>query len=183
MAVVNRPEVQLAMYRDRERVIVRSVQGAAAIERRDGRYRYVPLDADVLDYAPVLEHLALEGRTDAEGFVADRDWLTATIGHEWPDAPPRLWKAFDNLVVNTPDVMLTLQDGYCTGLGFLELFISMASTHGGLNQVNSATFVMSTTGRAQTLLRSEEVLSAIAPGMLEQFNATRGATSSREAPP
>jgi hypothetical protein len=157
------------MYKQGDRVIVCSGRGSAAVEHRAGRFRYQPLDADVLDYGDVIHQLQNQGKADADGFVADRDWLDATLEHEWPDAPPRLWKAFDGLTLNTPDLMVTLDDGYCTGLGFLELFISMASTHGGLNQLNSATFLMSTTGRANRPLRSDEIFPCIAPGFVEQY--------------
>lgn len=168
-ALLTRNEVQLVMYKLEDRVIVRSDQATAAIEHRDHQFRYVPLSGDVLNYNNVVDQLQNQGKMNAEGFVSDRDWFEATLDHEWPDAPPRLWRAFDGLTINTPDVMVTLNDGYCTGMGFLELFISMASTHGGLNQLNSATFVMSTTGHANWPMRSDQILPCIAPGLVEQF--------------
>ena len=168
-ALLARDEVQLAMYRRDDCVIVRNARGSAAIHHRDGRFQYEPLDADVLGYEVVVQRLRAAGKLDAHGFAADRDWFEQTVNHEWPDAPPRLWKAFDGLTVNTPDLMLTLNDGYCTGMGFLELFISMESTHGGLNQLNSATFIMTTTGFAERSMRSDEILPRIAPGLIQQF--------------
>jgi hypothetical protein len=168
-ALLTRDEVQLVMYRLEGRVTIRSDQATAVIECRDDRFRYVPLNGDVLDYRKVIDQLQRQGKMDADGYVTDRDWFEATLDHEWPDAPLRLWRAFDGLTTNTPDVMVTLEDGYCTGMGFLELFISMASTHGGLNQVNSATFVMSTTARTARPMRSDEILPCIAPGLVEQL--------------
>jgi hypothetical protein len=168
-AVVRRPEIELAVYLSQDRVIVQDALGSATIEHRDGRLRYVPSDRDVLHYRSVIDRLAAEGKVDADGMIAADDWFAATLDHEYPDAPPRLWSAFHGLVTNTPDVMLTLRAGSCTGLGFLEWFISMQSTHGGLNQTDSATFVMSTTGRAAKALRSGEVLDTIEPGLIEQL--------------
>ena len=62
--------------------------------------------------------------------------------------------------------MITTRDGYCAGRRDFEGFIKMASTHGSLNQVNSATFIMSMTGRVTKPLRSREVLSVIEPGFV-----------------
>jgi hypothetical protein len=158
------PQIQLAMYMDGQRVIVRDSQGAAAIECRQRKLRYVPLDADVLKYAPVVEALRASGKADADGFVADNDWFSATLDHQFPDAPRRVWDAFHGTVVHPPEVMLTLKDGYCAGLPEYEKFIHMASTHGGLNQINSATFVMTMTGRVKGPMKSKQVLSVLEPG-------------------
>jgi len=67
--------------------------------------------------------------------------------------------------VHPPDVVLTIHDGYCCGTPTLEKFITMASTHGGLNQVNSATFLMTMTGRAtKTAIRSKDIIPTVEPG-------------------
>lgn len=164
--VLRRHEVQLAMYMQQDCVIVRDSQGSASIEMRDGRLRYRPVDRDVLDYNSVLEKLRNDGRVSADGFVADEVFFTATVDHEWPDAPRRIWDAFHGQVVNPPDLMLSIRDGYCCGHASLERFITMASTHGGLNQVNSATFLLTMTGRAEGPLRSRDVMATIEPGYL-----------------
>lgn len=161
--LLRRSEIELVTYLSGERVIVRDGEGTAAIAHRAGAFRYVPMDHDVLGYEQVLQTLRSEGLVDEEGFVSDRTWFDATVDHEWPDAPRRLWDAFHGLAVNTPDLMLTYRDGYCTGLGFLDMFIDMASTHGGLDQQESAAFVMSMTGRARTPLRMSEVMETIEP--------------------
>jgi hypothetical protein len=162
-ALLARQEVQLAVYRDGERVLVRDRAGCAAIEERAGRLRYAPLTGDVLGYGPLLETLAREGRVDADGFVSERDWLLATADHEWPDAPPRLWEAFHGLVDSTPDVMFTLVDGHCAGAPYMERWIDMQSTHGGLNQVNSDAVVLTMIHPLEEPLRSRYVMAAIEP--------------------
>lgn len=181
-ALLARHEVQLAMYQDGSRIIVRNEQGSAGIERRDGAFRYAPLDHDVLDYATLLEQFAEYGMADAEGFVGDVHWFEATVHHEWPDAPRRLWDAFHGIAVSTPQLMLTLHDGYSTGLALLDLFIEMASTHGGLNQVNSATFVMSMTGRAEGPMRAMDVLRTIEPELFAPANTFGAPLHSRARP-
>jgi hypothetical protein len=158
------PQIELAMYMDGERMIVRDSRGAAAIECHQRKVRYVPIDADVLNYAPVVDELRSSGKADADGFVPDEDWFTATLDHQFPDAPRRIWDAFHGTVVHPPEVMLTMKDGCCAGLEEYEKFIHMASTHGGLNQINSATFVMTMTGRVKGPMKSKQVLSVLEPG-------------------
>jgi len=157
------PQIELAMYMDGERVIVRDGRGAAAIECRQHKVRYVPIDADVLNYASVVESLRSSGKADADGFISDDDWFAVTLDHQFPDAPRRIWDAFHGTVVHPPELMITMRDGYCAGLPEYEKFIHMASTHGGLNQTNSATFVMTMTGRVKGPMKSKQVLSVLEP--------------------
>ena len=159
-AVCACPEVQHAAYLEGSRVIIRDARGAAAIECADHKLRYVPIDGDPLNYAPVLKSL----QADPNGFADDQTWFAATKDQEYPDAPRRLWDAFHGQVVHPPDVMVIMRDGYCCGDPYIENFIHMASSHGGLNQANTATFVMSMTGRATQPMRTKDVLSAIEPG-------------------
>lgn len=156
-------EIQLATYREGERVLVRDDAGTAAIEERGGRVRYVPITRDVLGYQPVIAALRANGRADADGFVSDHDWLLATADHEWPDAPRRLWDGFHGLVTSTPDVMFTLHDGYCAGAPSMERWIDMQSTHGGLNQINSDAVLLTMIRPIEEPLRSREVMAAIEP--------------------
>jgi hypothetical protein len=154
--LLKRDEVELAMYVEGDGVVVRSARGGARIECRDGQVGYRAETADVLDYAPVLAKLNAN-------FATDGDWFAATTDHAWPDAPRRLWDAFHATAVNPPTVMLSLRDGYAAGLPSFAKMITMASTHGGLNQVNSATFVMSMTRRVDRPMRTRDVLQALEP--------------------
>jgi hypothetical protein len=45
----------------------------------------------------------------------------------------------------------------------MHAFIHMASTHGGLNQLDTATFVMTMTGRIREPMRSGDVMEALEP--------------------
>ena len=157
------PQTELTLYMAGDRVIVRNAMGAAAIEKREGKLRYVPIDFDVLGYQPVMDVLNNSGKMDAEGFASDHDWFAMTVDHQWPDAPPQIWEAFHGTVVCTPDLMVTLRDGYYNGFTLFESFIDMASIHGGLNQINCATFLLSMTGRADRPMRSRDVLETIEP--------------------
>jgi hypothetical protein len=163
--MLRRPEVELGMYMDGERVIVRNASGAAAIDGRRGKLRYTPISADVLDYKSLLDHLAATGKVSPDGFISDEDWFAATVDQQWPDAPRRLWTAFHSEARNTPDVMFSIRDGDCAGAPSLVGFIDMASTHGGLNQVNSAAFVMSMTHGMNSPKRTGEVLQTLEPDL------------------
>lgn len=163
LALVMRPEFSLAMYLSGDRVVVRSSAGSACVEFRQGRYRYRAIDADVLGYAPVIEQLTRGGSADADGFIGPEAWLAATADHHWPDAPVRLWNAFHGMVVNTPDVMAVTSRGYYVGLAWMSWFIDMASTHGGLDQDDSATFLLTTTGRGHGPLRTDALMRMIEP--------------------
>lgn len=152
-ALVKHEAVELVMYREGDRVIVQSAQGRAAVSGRGDRTRYDPINADVLK----LGSLAGQERSE-------REWFEATLDHEYPNAPPRVWAAMGRLVIDTPTLLICVRDGYAMGDLSLEKWIDMQSTHGGLNQVNSATFVMSMTNRLSAPLLPREVLPVLEPG-------------------
>jgi hypothetical protein len=156
--------VELAVYMQGSRAIIRSAAGAAAIECRDHELRYVPLDADVLGYEPLIAQLKAEGQMDKSGFATDAVWFHRTLNNPWPNVPRRVWDALHRQVINPPTVMLSLKDGYCAGYPEYENYIKMASTHGGLNQINSATFVITMTGRLHDAVRHQDVIQTLEPG-------------------
>jgi len=168
------PQTQLTLYMAGDRVIVRNAMGSAAIEKKGGKLRYVPINVDVLGYQPVMNALQASGKMDAEGFASDEAWFSQTADHEWPDAPAQIWNAFHGMVVCTPDLMVTLHDGYHTGFTLFESMIDMASTHGGLNQINTAAFLLSMTGRAIRPLRTRDVLKTIEPDYVPAIRYNTG---------
>lgn len=157
--LLTEPGMELAMYMESDRVIVRSVQGSAAIQFHHGRLRYEPITHDVLGYAPVLARLD----ADETGFASRDAWFAATVDHEYPDAPARIWDAFHHRVISPGEVMFTTRDGFCAGDAGFERFITMESTHGSLNKINSTSFLMTMTGRVDEPLRMREVMPAIEP--------------------
>jgi hypothetical protein len=158
-----RDEVELATYLSGETVVVRDRHGLATIERRGDAYRYRAAVGDPLGYAPVLAALAAAGELDAEGFAPDAAWFRATADATFPDGPRRLWLAFHGLVINPPQLLVTLRDGHCAGLASMESFIAMASTHGGLNQISSDAVVLTMAGELPTCLRTEDLLLRLEP--------------------
>ncbi len=165
-ALCQHEPIELAMYMDGDRAVIRDAHGTAAIECRDGQLRYIPADRDVLSYSPLIDKLTSEGVMDEQGFATDEVWFHRTLDHGWPNAPRRVWDALHGNVVNPATVLLSIKDGYCAGIASYENFIQMASTHGGLNQVNSATFVMTMTGRLKEPVPHEDVLDTVEPGFV-----------------
>ncbi len=158
-------QVELAFYLAGDRVIIRSVSGLAYVESRSGRVRYVPIEGDPLELSAVIERMRQARQADADGFASDSAWLEATVDHSWPDAPRRLWDAFHGESIAPPKVMCSVRDGFAVGKRAYEKYIQMASTHGGLNQATSVTFVISTTGRVTQPLRSRSLLRTLEPGL------------------
>jgi len=147
--------VELVAYRDGERVVVLNRSGEAVIERRGHAYRYTPRFGDPLKLRPIWKTLAQAA--DADGFVPDRVLFEATADHVYPDAVHRLWRAFDGLIQNPPDVLVSLEEGWLVGSGSLRLFMQMASVHGSLRAPGSVGFVMTTAGPLPEVLRMEDL--------------------------
>lgn len=162
-SVLAHDEIELATWLDGDLVMVRDRFGAACVERRGDRLRYTPIDRDVLGLVPVLDELRRAGAVDAAGFVADRSWLLATCEGAWPDAPRRLWDAFHGQVVYPSRVMFTVRDGWYAGMAVFDPLIDMASTHGGLNDINSDAMLLTTVDGVSGPLRAREVLSRVEP--------------------
>ncbi len=143
------PEVELVSYAEGDAVVVRTRDGQATIRSRDGKsFQYETLHGDPLKLAGLVQ-----------GSVDGRWLLQATSDGkcEYPDALYRLWRAHFALAENPPDVIVSLDDRYYNGSGFFSEAVKMASTHGGLNWRNSATFIMSTAGKVEGPLRSQDI--------------------------
>jgi hypothetical protein len=126
-------------------IVVRNRQAEAEIRTHGDGILYEPRTGDPLKLAPVLERLAVEGKTASKGAVNDRDWFEATVNHQYPDALHRIRYAFEKgqLVENPADLLVSLKEGYACGSGFFSAFVNVASTHGALSQSGSTTFIMS----------------------------------------
>ncbi len=155
--VVKVEGVDLSFYRDGDVIVVHSADGRAEIARSRNRYRYVTEQGDPLQLLPILKHLREEGEQDAAGFVSDADWFGATADHIYPDPLHRLWRAFNGLMIHTPEVMVSIEDGYCYGTSFFSWFVQLRSAHGALNKLSTHGFVMSTAGRLPDYIRMEDL--------------------------
>ncbi|MEO1237413.1 MAG: hypothetical protein AAFX76_11555, partial [Planctomycetota bacterium] len=155
--LAGRPELETVSYVVGRDVVVRNHEGAAVVSMDDQRrLTYRPDTADVLGYGDELSNQPM----------SRDEWFARTADHEFPDAPARLWDGFRRGTLNVPQVMVSVRDGYCAGIEWFQWFVTPRSTHGGLNQVNSAAFVMSMRGPIDGPLRSAEVMNAIQPGFI-----------------
>ncbi len=142
-------------------VIVLNRNGRARISHTSAGYRYAPQYGDPLGLKSVLKGLAERGAVDADGFVADHVLFAATADHEYPDAVHRLWRAFHGLVEHTPDVLVSVKDGWICGSTFMSAMIDLAAAHGNLNRTSSTAFVMTTAGALPPVLRMEDLGAAL----------------------
>lgn len=141
--------VELATYRDDDRIVVLSAAGRASIRaRRDAEgglsFRYEPEAGDPLELRPLLERLAADGQLPADGYVFDDVLFELTRDHLYPDALARLWRAFDGLFVHAPQVLLSLAPGYYGASNFIDAALNVSATHGDLRADGSSGFVLST---------------------------------------
>ena len=153
--------VEIASYADDNSVVVLGRQGGKAIVRRKGdRYKYERVSGDPLKLSEPLAAL----KADGEGYYDAQELFEATARHEYPCPLERLWRGHFGLAENPPTVIVSLEDRFYSGSGSFAGAVRIASTHGGLNYRNSATFIMSTAGALRPVMRSRDV-----PGNLEKL--------------
>ena len=140
-----------------DEIVVLSRTGRAKITKKDGRYRYACEFGDPLQLAPIVEQLKKDGAIDSQGFMDDERLFEASAMATYPDAIHRLWRAFHGLTNHTPDVLLSISDGYHCGAKFMADQLDLRAAHGNLNQPSSYAFVMSTRGKLKPVVRMEDL--------------------------
>lgn len=146
--------VDLVSYARKDAVEVLTRDGSRAVIRaRGGRFIYEPLQGDPLLLTPVLDRL----ETDEHGSYSSEDLLLATATHVYPAPLQRLWEAHFCRVENPPDVIVSLNDHYCSGPPPFSGMVRITTTHGSLNYRNSVTFLMSTAGTFTPIMRSCDI--------------------------
>jgi len=169
--LLREPATTLACYPMNNSVVVQSLDGKAIIRESNGRYSYTPEFGDPLELNDIINELRATGKVDERGFIDDRAFLAASIGHIYPDPLRRIWQAFNVLVRQPADLIVCLKDGWVHGSNFFHVMIGDASsTHGGLNQLNSMTFAMSMWGPLPEFMRLEEVMPAVEQVCWEKKN-------------
>jgi hypothetical protein len=148
--------VELASYADGETVFVMAPGGQRAVIRHEnGRFGYEPLQGDPLQLKDVLA--AMSDPADDDGLYDADALLWATALHVYPASLERLWRAHFGLVENPPDVLCSLKDEFYSGAKGFSGTVSVESTHGGLGQTGSTTFIMSTVGPLPELMRLGDI--------------------------
>lgn len=150
-------------------VVLSGEGGKALIYRRlgsSGRLVYEPVDGDPLK----LKGLLPSGPRDNTYYAADS--LDVTVQHEYPAPLERLWRAHFGLVKNPPNVIVSLKDGYYYGSEGFAGFVDVASTHGGLNRINSTAFIMSTLP-LPALMRTRDIPAVLREATGREFPPAR----------
>ncbi|GMU22555.1 MAG: hypothetical protein AMXMBFR13_26400 [Phycisphaerae bacterium] len=153
--------IELAAYLEGEELIVLSRDGKARITRANPGFRYTPDYGDPLMLKPVLTQLSKAGQVAPDGAVRDEVLLRATVDHSYPDAVARLWRAFHGLVEYTPDVLLSLADGYHAGSKFQTDLVTLIGVHGSLRPASTYGFAITTAGELPATLRMEDLRPAL----------------------
>ena len=153
--------VDQTMYAEGDDVIVLDRAGRARISSHERRLRYAADTGDPLHMKRVWDELSRAGKADSGGFVDARVLLDATTEHEFPDAVYRIWRAFHGLMQHTPDVMVTVHDGWHCGSKLMSALVDIQAAHGNLGQAGSSGFVMSTMGEVPGVRRMEELREAL----------------------
>ncbi len=146
--------VELCLLRDASQgLLVLSREGRARIARCCGGFTYQPEWGDPLKLAAILEGLRARGAVASDGCIDDAALFDATLTHDFPDPLQRAWRAFDGLFQNTPDVLVSLHEGWFVGSADFEQWIDMSAVHGNLRPRGSFGFVMSTVAAFERPLR------------------------------
>lgn len=154
--------VDLCAFNDEDGgVTVLSRDGRATIRAGVAGFSYTPEHGDPLRLSPIIERLRLDGNVTPDGFIDDQELFDATLSHDYPDPLKRLWRAFHGLFVHTPDVLVSLREGYHVGDPEFEKWILMSSVHGNLLATGSSGFVMTTAGAIERPLRMEDLGAAL----------------------
>jgi hypothetical protein len=145
--------IDLVTYREGPKIILLSSKKSREkaeihFEERSGKFKYLPLEGDPLNYRPIAESLRRKGKVDRQGFASAQDWLEETRDHYYPDALYRIRDAFFSLVENPASILVSTKEDYEYG-DFRTRVGSwfrgrLKGTHGGLFQESSAAFVMTT---------------------------------------
>lgn len=159
--VVGIEGVELSAYMEGDALIVLSRDGRARIERSGQRFRYRAERGDPMLLAPAVDRLRQAGRIDADGWVDDRALFEATLAEAYPDGVARLWRAFHGLVQYTPEVIVSLEEGFHCGSPFQTDMVHLVGVHGNLRQASTHGFAITTEGELPRDIRMEDLRAAL----------------------
>ncbi|UCD29818.1 MAG: hypothetical protein JSV03_04875 [Planctomycetota bacterium] len=149
--------VDLTAYLDdSDNVVVLSRNGLAFISKSASGFRYQPEYGDPLKLISIIDRLKKTSKVGDDGFINDRVFFDATVSHVYPDAIYRLWRAFHGLITHTPDVLISLCDGWHAGSPTMSNIISLTGAHGSLKKTSTSGFIMTTAGELPPVIRMED---------------------------
>ena len=159
---INIEGIDFAAYQDGEDVIVVSRRGSAQITAANGRIRYMVQRGDPLGLTPIIDDLMTKQGIDSDGFVDDRVLFSATMSHLYPDGVHRLWRAFHGLIEHTPDVLISVDEGWHCGSKFMSNLVEIRGAHGSLRYASSCGFAMTTLGPLPAVMRMDDLSAELA---------------------
>ena len=159
--------VDFALYEKDGDIFAVGARGKAKISRRGEYYRYQIIEGDPLGLAHVLKELEEYENLDGEGFADDDLWFEATKGHRYPDILRRAVAAMTNHVVNRPDVILSLEEGFCYGSGAFVKMTDLLGTHGSARDTQSVGMAMSTSDPLPDYIRGPDLMAVLGEQKLE----------------
>lgn len=154
--------IDLVMYRgEDDGILILSRDGRAHLRRLNGGFVYREAFGDPLALRPVLDRLTAEGHAGPSGEIPDRMLFEATLDHPYPDGPYRIWRAFNGLIEHTPDVMISIHDGWHHGSEKMARIVRITGAHGNLNPESTNAFAMTTAGALPADLRMDALRRAL----------------------
>lgn len=175
--------VDFTTYLDaNDEVVIVGRRGVARIASNGAGFRYQCESGDPVRLLRIVESLTATNAVDRNGFVNDRALRRATKDHDYPDPLHRLWRAFHGQTVHTPDVIVSIRDGWHCGSRLQSALVDVQATHGNLGRASTCGFVMSTAGRVDDMARMEDLAGALraigvpVPGAKANDNADESVT-------
>ena len=130
------------------RFLVLNTRGERAIIQWDvakNSFSYSTENGDPLNYLPVVAALKQKGELDADGFASADDWMAETPTNHYPLALERIARGLTRVTLNPATILVSLDNHYVND-GWLvnegSRLVDCGSTHGALDDINSAGIVM-----------------------------------------
>ncbi len=153
-AVASQEGVHFAAVRQADTVFLYGRGEPARILREGNLIRYSPGSADPLQLG-------------GESAKTLAEWFEATKDHVYPLAVHRIWEEADGLVRNRATVVVNLERKGYAGSRWLDFFVKLKATHGGLSDSQSNGFVADSHGPVPDVVTAAQVGLMLAGGPLE----------------
>jgi len=145
--------VDLVLYREGDGVVVLGADTKAMIKHDNGKFAYRMLRGDPLGLEKAVTDMTVLRQLDKKGFGPAKLWRDATLGHRYPDALSRIWRALAGRDPHEPVMLVNLKVGYHSGDE-----VTAFGIRGGLQRERSLGFIMSTAFESPASIRADHVL-------------------------
>ena len=153
--------VDLVFYHENSAVVVESKNGRALIEGNQGKFRYTAVLNDPLELKEVLEKLKANKKLDENLYADDSDWMEFTRDKKYPDSLKRIYDGLGNEVMNVPNILISIKNGYYYSDVFLDSLSTSKGTHGSLEKESTYGIFMSNFFEVPRHIRIDAVMEYI----------------------